>query len=106
MTSNSLLAGTRISNADATPYINNRINFIGSNFYGVIQSPDHKPIDFRNYGYLDTLLIAELNKDEPSFIIYSYNTPIAWFGKVGWVIPSVKYSSTTSRHQSIVRRAI
>ena len=106
MTSTHSLAGTRISNSDAGAYITNRIGFIGSNFFSIVQAPDHNPNDFRTYGYLDTLLIAELNKDEPSYIIYSYNTPIAWYGKVGWVIPSVKYSSTTSRHQSLVRRAI
>ena len=39
------------------------------------------------------------------YTIYSYNTPIAWYDN-GWVIPKVKYSVTTSRHQSTIKRAI
>jgi hypothetical protein len=33
------------------------------------------------------------------YAVYSYNTPIAWFGADGWSFPPVKYSVTTSRHQ-------
>lgn len=41
----------------------------------------------------------------PVFVVYSYGTPIAWFTEAdGWTIPDVKYSVTTSRHQSSVRR--
>jgi hypothetical protein len=45
--------------------------------------------------------------DRPIYVVYSYATPIAWFSPVaGWVVPSVKYSVTTSRHQGIVRQAV
>ena len=100
------IAGIATSNNNAGQFIANRVNFIGSNFMGQVQAPDHNPNDFRTYGYLDVNNIALLNKDEPSYLVYSYATPIAWFGKVGWVLPAVKYSPTTSKHQSIVRRAI
>ncbi len=41
------------------------------------------------------------------YVVYSYRTPIAWYvPNVGWVMPDVKYSVTTSRHQSKVRTAI
>lgn len=41
------------------------------------------------------------------YVVYSYRTPIAWWdATTGWVIPDVKYSPTTSRHQSIVRLAV
>lgn len=33
------------------------------------------------------------------YAVYSYNTPIAWYGPEGWVMPDEKYSVTTSRHQ-------
>lgn len=41
------------------------------------------------------------------YIVWSYETPIAWFTKAdGWVIPDAKYSVTTSKHQNVVRRAV
>lgn len=40
------------------------------------------------------------------YVIYSYATPIAWQTPDGWVIPSDRYSATTSRHQSTVRQAL
>jgi hypothetical protein len=45
--------------------------------------------------------------DDPEYVVFSYATPIAWYGpKNGWTIPDVKYSVTTTRHQSIVRMAV
>lgn len=42
-----------------------------------------------------------------AYVVLSYDTPIAWWdATTGWVIPDVKYSPTTSRHQSIVRLAV
>ena len=99
-------AGIKTSNNDAGQYISNQINFIGSNFVGIVQAPDHSPDDYRTYGQLDTNNIALLNSDHPTYIVYSYATPIAWYGINGWNLPSIKYSPTTSKHQSIVRRAI
>lgn len=46
-----------------------------------------------------------------SYVVYSYNTPIAWAERdisgpsLEWVIPLVRYSRTTSRHQSKIRAA-
>lgn len=34
------------------------------------------------------------------YALYSYGTPIAWYGPSGWTFPPEKYSVTTSRHQS------
>lgn len=45
--------------------------------------------------------------DADTYVVYSYGTPIAW-SRVGidtLTIPNDRYSVTTSRHQSIVRRA-
>lgn len=42
-----------------------------------------------------------------SYVVYSYETPIAWRdGDGGWTVPDVKYSRTTSRHQNTVRTAV
>ena len=35
------------------------------------------------------------------YVVYSYGTPIAWLRSDGaWAIPPVKYSLTTTRHQT------
>jgi hypothetical protein len=47
-----------------------------------------------------------INTSEIDYTVYSYNTPIAWHSPKGWHIVEQKFSSTTSRHQSRVRRAV
>ena len=39
------------------------------------------------------------------YVVRSYRTPIAWWDGTEWTIPDVRYSVTTSKHQSLVRRA-
>lgn len=34
------------------------------------------------------------------YVVYSYGTPIAWYANGIWTMPDVRYSVTTSRHQS------
>jgi len=96
---------TAIANHKATEYIHNRINFKASNLYGY-NLPLSKDCFQIATGRLNSDLVALLHKDEPLYIVYSYGTPIAWYGRYGWHTPAVRYSSTTSRHQSIVRKAI
>jgi hypothetical protein len=44
-------------------------------------------------------LINSLIDSQKVFVIYSYETPIAWTDKDGgWIIPDVSYSATTSKH--------
>lgn len=40
------------------------------------------------------------------YTVYSYATPIAWFANGVWTVPEVRYSQTTSRHKSAVRKGI
>jgi len=42
------------------------------------------------------------------FIVMSYNTPIAWYNKTlkKWHIVNEKFSVTTSKHQTVTRRAV
>ena len=41
------------------------------------------------------------------YVIYSYDTPIAYRTNDGkWAIPDAKYSVTTSKHQSTIRYAV
>lgn len=45
--------------------------------------------------------------DRPVYVVRSYATAIAWQNYDGtWVVPDDKYSPTTSKHQSTVRRAL
>lgn len=65
----------------------------------------------RNYagtGRLDPEEEARLAKDMGSldYMVYSYNTPIAWRTAEGWYVVEQKFSVTTSKHQNYVRRAI
>lgn len=47
-----------------------------------------------------------LNAEQPTYIVYSYGTPIGWWSEDhGWTIPDVKYSRTTTAHQSVLTRA-
>lgn len=52
-------------------------------------------------------------RDNPSvYVVYSYGTPIAWTtlgkmtGRYVTVIPPVKYSATTSKHQTYARNTL
>lgn len=48
----------------------------------------------------------DLRKHGKLYVVYSYDTPIAWGPLDGDLyVPDVKYSMTTSKHQGIVRRA-
>jgi hypothetical protein len=48
--------------------------------------------------YLEEFLTAD-------YALFSYATPIAYRANGRWVVPDVRYSVTTSRHQSTVRFA-
>jgi hypothetical protein len=94
---------TVVTNKKAPEYIQNRINFTASNFSGFLGTFQHAKYAT---GRLPSDVVLQMELDEPDYIIYSYGTPIAWHGKFGWSVPAIKYSSTTSRHQSIVRGAL
>ncbi len=54
-------------------------------------------------GYLPAEYRAEAR--EAVYVVYSYSTPIGWENPDGTVtIPDVKYSVTTSKHQTQARR--
>ena len=43
------------------------------------------------------------------YMVYSYNTPIAWYvawSENRWVVPDVKYSNTTTNHQGKITVAL
>lgn len=59
-------------------------------------------------GLLPYRLVEAILNDEPSAVFYSYGTPIAWTRGDGgaWVVPAVRYSVTTSKHQNTMRQAL
>jgi hypothetical protein len=45
--------------------------------------------------------------DDADYVVYSYQTPIAWHSaSLGWIVPAYSFSATTSGHQSTVRNAL
>ena len=93
--------GKRTSNSGALEYIANRQPFKANSMAGIYPNSD-----YIGYGRLQSDLVALLNSQQPHYIVYSYGTPIAWHHSGGWEIPAVRYSVTTSKHQSLVRRAV
>jgi len=64
-----------------------------------------------NWSSLGQLKGAEVlrfmeDSDATDYIVYSYETPIAWHTPAGWYMVAQKFSQTTSCHQGQVRRAI
>lgn len=41
--------------------------------------------------------------DGSVYVVYSYQTPIAWTFGDGWTVPPVKYSVTTTGHQNVIK---
>jgi hypothetical protein len=50
------------------------------------------------------LLQEQIHRQQIDYIVWSYETPIAWHHKGNnWSMPDVEYSVTTSKHQSVAR---
>jgi hypothetical protein len=94
---------TRTSNKNAVDLISNRIGFTGSNFYGVVTAPKIDNADINPTGMLPVEFHHLL--EDAEYIVYSYGTPIFWYASdCSWNFPKVKYSPSTSRHQSICQK--
>ena len=99
----------RIPNNKAHAAIRLREDFQGSNLRG--GATKWLP----RVGALPSAQVRTLTADhalaralgEELYVVYSYATPIAWFApSFGWVVPDVRYSQTTGRHQSRVRLGV
>lgn len=90
---------TRANQRNAGEHILNRKPFKASNFSGGSSST--------GLGRLPEDEAAKFKEHNPEYVVNSYQTPIAWYSeKAGWHVPSTKYSSSTSKHQNVVRRAV
>lgn len=88
----------RVANRDCAPLVARREPFTGSNLRGGPRGI------FGSFGRLPNGLRETFYDDKPDYVVWSYDTPIAWHGRHGWTVPPVKYSPTTTRHVSHVTR--
>jgi hypothetical protein len=96
----------KINQKQAVLAIANLENFEASALSGREVPPNSRP----PYGRLDDVerfYEATHNSGGPVYVVYSYGTPIAWhiYSTDEWQLAGQKFSPTTSRHQSIVKRA-
>lgn len=97
----------KVTNSEAVGKIARREDF--SNATGSLTGKDIgvHPTGSR-FGWLPEWADHELSKVGWAYVVFSYATPIGWFDhqRSMWVVPRVRYSATTSRHQGLLRRAI
>ena len=84
----------RIANRDCGTRVARREPFTGSNLRGgprgTVGSFGLLPVEWRRV----------YQADQPDYVVWSYDTPIAWHGARGWTVPPVWYSQTMGRHLS------
>lgn len=97
------MAYTPLRNAHI--YIQHRAEFRGNSLRG-----EWVPAGWAvSPGMLDNAernLLGGLDGRYPTYVVYSYGTPIAYSQDGAWYVVNQKFSPTTSRHQGIVRRAL
>ena len=89
----------RIANKNAGTRVARREPFTGSNLKG-------GPRGLAGFGFLPGEWRDQFVADRPDYVVWSYATPIAWHGRHGWVVPTVRYSPTTDRHLWHVARGL
>lgn len=88
----------RIANRDCGALVARRKPFAGSNLKGGSRGT------FGSFGLLPRYWQDVFYDDNPDYVVWSYETPIAWHGRRGWTVPDVRYSPSTSRQLSHVTR--
>jgi hypothetical protein len=92
----------RVSNRNAGPLIAAREPFEGSNMRGAKGAPSQ-------HGWLSRTQFSDQLAhvaNDTDYHVMSYGTPIAVHHSGGWIYPDVSHSSSTGKHQSVVRGAI
>ena len=91
-----------VNQRDAIHYIATRQGFKASALQGTLTTKGCGRLDLRQLDkFINELLDGKIN-----YIVYSYETPIAWHTSEGWYTVEQKFSVTTSKHQTFTRRAI
>lgn len=94
-----------LNQRDAVHYIATRLEFKASALSGSSvkeYTPDGGRLNPEEYAKLKEATA----RPEWVYVVYSYGTPIAWFGSEGWYVVAQKFSVTTSKHQNLVRRGV
>lgn len=94
----------KVPTRDASGPISRREAFVS---HGALSARGHTgPGDSLIFGELPgTARESMKSLSDIDYVVHSYSTPIGVHSKSqGWVIPDVKYSRTTSKHQSQLRR--
>lgn len=86
-------------------YIQHRVPFQGNSMHAR-RVPWNGQIRMGMLNENDRRLLTADNEAGDLYVVWSYDTPIAWYVKGAWRIVTQKFSRTTSRHQSVVRRAL
>ncbi len=84
-------------------FVADRVAF---NCNGTLTGAAPRELGFPSVGKLPVAFRDSFRADITSpdaFVVYSYQTPIAWFANGEWKLPMVKYSVTTTRHLSATR---
>lgn len=94
----------KVSTRDASGPISRREAFIS---HGALSARGHTgPGDSLMFGELPAKHREALSSvPDINYVVSSYSTPIGVHShSQGWIIPETKYSRTTSKHQSQLRR--
>ena len=87
--------------------VKERKPFLLGNIRAEVVNQDDLP---RSFGRLSINNMNQLKSDiagqTTTYVVYSYQTPIAWTNKTDWFIPADSYSVTTNHHQSVISVAI
>lgn len=95
-----------LNQKDAEHYIATRKQFTASALRGSSCKgwvPEAGRLNAEEYAKLDQTVRYG---SEWVYVVWSYDTPIAWFDEEGWYVVSQKFSVTTSKHQNLIKRAI
>ena len=97
----------KVTNREAVGKIARREDFANSTGSFTGKGIGAHPTGSR-FGWLPEWADRELSKVGWAYVVFSYATPIGWFDyrRGTWVMPRVRYSATTSRHQGWLRQAI
>ncbi len=94
----------KVNSSEAIQAISRREAFVG---HGAMSARGHSgPGDHLLFGRLPQSVGEQLKGvNDVDYVVQSYATPIGFHSKEhGWIIPDVKYSPTTSKHQTYLKR--
>jgi hypothetical protein len=97
----------QVNQRDAIYYIENRLDFRASALEGWEGTASRQSAKTGRLNQLEgDKLLSTADTGTIDYVVFSYDTPIAWHSAEGWYVVEQKFSVTTSKHQNLVRRAV